>query len=209
MSSLELFQIVEDISECLCENDDCFCKWCAHDFQKIVEYIVYIKCYIIHFAQCLEDIHLVNSWYWFSFKWIVIIFHVTEINLQLWQKELFSKHFYFIFRICYCLHDFFCFYLQERNNQQFKKKWLYFLIYFINFHIFLLLNAIWWMLFQNCDILILHMIFFYICLFLWFSYCDFHVFMFFLLCRLLHLLSMFIKSRNNQLLIWQAALCFL
>ena len=109
------------------------------------------------------------------------------------------NYFCFIFRTCYYLHNFFYFCLQERNNQWFEKKMTAFFDSFYQFlYIFVaeccLINAIseLWYFDSAYD-------FFYICLFLWFSCYDFHVFMFFLLYELLYLLSIFIKNRNN----WQ------
>ena len=64
-----------------------------------------------------------------------------------------------------------------------------------------------WILFDECYFRIAIFwfciwFFFYICLFSWFSHHDLHVFMSLLFCELLHLFSVFIKNRNNQLLIW-------
>ena len=71
-----------------------------------------------------------------------------------------------------------------------------------------------WMLFNKCYFEI--MIFWfcvwfssYVCLLSWSSHHDLHIFVFFSFCELLHLLLMFIKSRNSWLLIWQVTLCLL
>ena len=49
----------------------------------------------------------------------------------------------------------------------------------------------------------------YVCLLSWSSHHDLHIFVSFSFCELLHLLLMFIKSRNSWLLIWQVTLCLL
>ena len=63
MSNLKLFWVVENISEYLCESDDYFCEWYAHDFQKTVEYAVHVRYHITYSAQCLKNVCLVDSQY--------------------------------------------------------------------------------------------------------------------------------------------------
>ena len=76
--SAEMLEIVNQLSACLYENYDDFCKWFSHCFEKDIENFIYVKnAQLFLLVHDVQNIIFDYLWKWFYCLLIFKVFHVA------------------------------------------------------------------------------------------------------------------------------------
>ena len=94
---VKVLEIVDQLSACLCESCNCFCKWFSYYLKKSVENFIYIKsAELLLLIHDIQNVILDYLWEWLYCLSVLKVVHVAQIHLWFFWEEAVLQHVCFL-----------------------------------------------------------------------------------------------------------------
>ena len=95
--SVKVLEIVDQLSACLCESCNCFCKWFSHYLEKSIEDFIYIRSTeLLLLIYNIQNIILDHLWEWLYYLSVLKVIYITQICLWFFWEEAVLQHICFL-----------------------------------------------------------------------------------------------------------------